>query len=327
MMANPDQKFFESVPIEVEERHPLPDGRTLARTSTVVATAESLGTLIQAALDSYPEEWGERRPCVVSMKAEPDEDFTTAEHLVPEGLGYEWTKAPAGTATCDRVNATFGNYEAEWLRQGQMGYFRPFYVAEGKDDPPAYYAPNKNSRQVWFTRSEDGRRVLNVTTDVTMNLPDGSGPGVIHIKVPHNEARVVGVSLALHKMALLLLWLCRGRMVFDPIFVSLREFLNAPSETNYRPFVQVTRQGAYPGVAARFVTLTAPDPEDGPNSFVPESVHVELRVHHMLYALTLAGTSPALPGDLEWELWRDPDQKVPDTTPISFGFTSLARLL
>lgn len=278
------------------------------------------------AVATHPREWGAGPICVLSKESPPDASFRSEEHFVPEGLGFPWTALPRGMGTCDRMNAEFSRYESEWLRQGPMGCFRPFFVAEGKDEPPAYYAPSKSRKSVWFTRRGDGRRVLSFGPEVKSDLPDDAGPGVLTIRVPRTQARPAWVSLALHKLALLTLWLCRGKMVFDEGFDPLRRFLLDPTKVSYRPYWQDMLEGAAPGVEMNFLVNLDGEIEGEHARFGLQSVHVHMRMHHMQYGLVLLGDHPSLPARMEWEPWRDPAEKPPETTPIRFAFEALKRV-
>jgi hypothetical protein len=241
-----DLRFLESIPIEVLHRIPAAGG-TYETTKGWQVNATSFQEMARAA-QGQTEQLAPKVRCVVSMASEKDAGFTKREHFVPEGLGFDWTAPPGGVGTCDDVNARFGCYEGEWLRQGKMGIFRPFFVRVGKDEPPVYFAPKKNGARFWFKRKKDGRRTLCLSPDFAhVNLPDRAGPSVLVIRVPHNEARVEWVSLALHKMALLMFWLCQGALAFDAAFADVRRFLLEPGNQTYRPFIESMVEGATPG--------------------------------------------------------------------------------
>lgn len=149
---------FQVIPVNITEKFHIAGRDPFERKREIGITRQSLDALVESALAPYPPNWGTAPVCVVSGDRPPDVKFETREHFVPEGLGFSWAFLRAGAGTCDRVNHEFSKYEAEWLRQGDMGCFRPFFVADGKDEPPAYYAPTMRNKLVWFTRGPDGSR-------------------------------------------------------------------------------------------------------------------------------------------------------------------------
>jgi len=314
-----DAHFFESIPVEITHRVFSDETKFTERTKDFDINAASFQEKVVAAQEAS-DRMAPDCHCVVTMRGNADATFTKREHFVPEGLGFDWTAPGVGVGTCDEVNERFGKYECEWLRQGTMGIFRPFFVPEGKDTPPAYYAPNKKEQVFSFTREKDGKRTLNVFGDV--NLPDRSGPGEIEIRVPHNEARTEWVSLAIHKMALLMFWLCEGPLAFDAAFADLRRFLIEPGQANFRGYVESMVPGASPGVELHYLVAWRPL---GDGKAQIETVHCAVRAHHMKYILVLAGQQDPVPEGLSWKTWVDPKLKVPEHTTFAFGMSGLAR--
>jgi hypothetical protein len=282
--------------------------------------AGALPSLVAEALASYAPDL-QSPICVISGRGLGDAAFTTEEHFVPEGLGFAWAKLPAGAATCDEVNHEFGGYETEWLRQGLMGCSRPFFVSHGKDGPPAYFAPNMTNQQFGFTRGPDGRRTFNLSPDVKISVRKGQ-PKMVRFDVPRSQARPVWVSLAIHKLAFLAFWLCRGRVAFDAGFNPLRAFLTTPSPDTYRPYWEEMAAGSEPGVAVHFSLGFRGEVTGNMASTTLDHVAVALRVHNMRYRLTLMGEPPPESKDPAggWHQWRDPAEKPPDTTPIVYAF-------
>jgi hypothetical protein len=312
-----DARFFEEIPVEIIRRVAI-EGTYNVTARTLRLNAASFQEMARAAQEQT-EKLTPKVRCVVTMRSDAGAKFTRREHFVPEGLGFDWTAPSAGVGTCDDVNKTFSTYEGEWLRQGKMGIFRPFYVSNGKDGAPAYYAPNANERRVWLTRDQDGRRTLNVGPDVKMELPESAGSADLVIRVPHNEARVEWVSLALHKMALLTFWLCEGALAFDAAFTDARRFLIEPGQTTYRPFIEQMTEGSTPGVELHyFVTWTS----IGSGRCALDTVQCAIKAHHMRYMVVLAGRYDPIP-DQSWTPWADPRIKRRDHTTIAFRMASL----
>jgi hypothetical protein len=322
-----DEKFFQTIIVNFVERFDAEDGRSAERSRSIAITQENLSALVANAIEDSSSAWGTGVHCVISGATAQDEEFTSREHFVPEGLGFAWAVFPAGVGTCDRVNRKFGQYETEWLRQGLMGTFRPFFVAEGKDDAPAFYAPTKNEKAVWLTREADGRRVLCYDgTTVKDDLPDACGPGFLSIDVPRSQARPEWVSLSLHKVALLLLWLSRGSMALDCRLDGVRRFLTQPARATYLPFWEEMVPGSTPGVTVTFLVSMAGGVDGDQGRFGVDRIAAVMQVHHMRYGIVLAGDRvPPAPEGALWQEWRDPSEKPPDTTRIGFAFSSLAR--
>jgi hypothetical protein len=325
MADQEDAHFFETISVEAVHRMSSGDGAYTEAKKTWKVNA----AMFQAMAREAQEQTDGLKPavrCVVSTKSATEAAFTRREHFVPEGLGFDWTAPESGVGTCDEINARFSKYECEWLRQGQMGIFRPFFVGDGKDKPPAYYAPSMNDKRVWFTRERDGTRTLNIGPDVQVNLPARSGPGEILVRVPHNEARTEWVSLALHKMALLMFWLCEGPIAFDAAFTELRRFLIEPTEKTYRGYIENMVVGASPGVELNYFVEWRPA---GGGEAEIETVRCAVRTHHMKYMLGLAGRQDPVPenltANLSWKSWVDPKRKVPDHTAITFGTSGLEQ--
>ncbi len=309
--ADDDAVFFETIPLTVTHHFPSRERPDIKTWSVNAESFQEMARVAKEQTDSLEP----AVRCVVSTKGTTEARFSRREHFVPEGLGFGWTAPPIGVGTCDDINAAFGKYEGEWLRQGKMGIFRPFYVADGKDGAPEYYAPKKTTPHVSFTRDEDGRRTLRLSHAVTVDLPDRSGPADVVIRVPHTEARVEWLSLALHKMALLMFWLCEGPLAFDVALTDTRRFLLGPGEPTYRSFIEHMQQGACPGVELRYLVKWRPV---GERRAEIDTVHCTMKVHHMRYAVTLAGEPPPPPSGLVWTPWADPAATVPDRTPIVF---------
>lgn len=321
-----DYKFFSRVRIESRFAAMTAEGDTEAWEAETELNPGNLGALAAQSVSSYPAELQAQPFCIISRASTPEEQFNSAEHFIPEGLGYSWTKLPSGTATCDRINAKFSRYELEWLRFGPMGTFRPFFVEGGKNAAPEYHAPKKSSRQFSFTRDPtDGTRIITLISDAPLEIPKKAGPGEMTIRVQATEANSTYVSLALHKMAYLALWLAHPGMVLDAGFQPLLDFLNSPTKKTYRPFRERMIPGSSPGVEFKFYVrlneVTGETQIPSKRVFGVNEAHVALRVHHMLYFLTLLGSMPE--GEswngAELKEWQAPGEVPRSITEISFG--------
>jgi hypothetical protein len=309
-----DAKFFETIRVDVTLRV-FTGTNVLETTEDWTVTASSFQEMARKARG----ETGTR--CILSMRTPEDgATFTRREHFVPNGFGYGWTAPGRGVGTCDEMNAAFGRFEGEWLRYGKMGFFRPLFVAKGKKNPPAYYAPSMKSPKIWVVREEGTlRRLLCFSEDVRHNLPERGGPADLVIRVAHMQARVEWVSLALHKMALLMLWLCKGSLAVDPAFDDVRRFLVSPGAATYRPFVETFESGACPGVELRYFVALRPI---GDGLAGLDSVLCAMKIHHMQYRVMLAGSYPST---MPWTPWVDPRAPVADHTPFAFHFDGIER--
>jgi len=311
MTDDSDRHYFEKIEIETLFVLRTVDGKPGEHRGHLTLTPNNVSALAHQAVAEYPEEIRGRPFCLISRRSSPPETFTSAEHFVPEGLGFSWTKLPAGVGTCDRINAQFSAWELEWLRFGSMGIYRPFYVGEGKGDSPKYYAPKMSSPLFSLARDDDGARVISLFSEGSLGLPDQAGAGTLTIRVPTSEANSTKVSLALHKMAYLCLWLAQKNLVLDRAFLGTVDFLLEPTEQNYRPFRERMLEGAAPGVDLKFLIRA-------------DGVHVALRAHHMLYYLTLVGE---MPGDDFWDeedilkKWQPFGSPKLVLREISFGFS------
>jgi hypothetical protein len=303
------------------------DGSMHEASDETIVTAENIADLATTAVASYPETLRKAPYCVVSGGTVPDESFTSREHFVPEGLGYAWTKLPAGTGTCDRVNKEFGAHELEWLRFGPMGTFRPFFVGEGKNDPPEYHAPKKSAALLSMNTAPDGTFVISVRGDLPVPFePFVTGSGHLTIHVSATDANATAVSLALHKMTLLALWLSNSPIVLDPAFDALRAYLATPGADNYRAYGERFVLGARPGVRFDFFIETREKESyvGGKRAFGLRTVYAVAHVHHMRYALTLVGEGP--PDFYEGFFlrgWQPLTQRRLGKTELRFGFDSL----
>jgi hypothetical protein len=263
--------------------------------SQLQITEHNLNTLVSRGIAAYPKEVQARPFCMISRRSAPDEQFTTQEHFVPEGLGFSWTALPKGVGTCDRINEYFGVHELEWLRFGAMGCYRPFFVGKGKKDAPKFYAPKRSERLFECGQDEQGKFVIKVQADTKLPDPVPGTPGCLEISVPATDANSTSVSLALHKMAYLTLWLSYPEMVFDVDFQPLLLFLNEPCRENFQPFSEQMVVGSSPGVSFNFYIEMNECPREASASsrlFGLQRILAGIRTHHMLYFLSLFGGFP-----------------------------------
>ena len=277
----------------------------------------------------YPEEVRGRKLCIISGHSEPAETFRKREHFIPEGLGFPWTALPKGTGTCDRINAASGEHEREWLRYGSMGVFRPWYVHKGKQGPPQFYAPKRSDFKLAFCTGDDGRFEMRVASEGSPLLPDEViGPVDIEMNVPMTQANSTRVSLALHKMCLLSLWLAQPQLIFDPVFDDVRSFLNGPPDpATFRPFREDSRVPCEPGVSIHFMIKMSERPEEAHGTrkvALIDTVYGAVRAHHMHYLVSLAGDLVGL-DDRAGVLreWQPLDETVRITKKIGFRANSV----
>jgi len=290
--------FFSVVPIETTYLLVGSDGMAMNGISKIDVTKANLSSLVNNATQAYPQDIQDKPFCIISMQSSQVENFKSAEHFVPEGLGFGWTALPVGTGTCDRINSEFSKYELEWMRFGSMGKYRPFFVAEGKDGAPEFYAPKKTESLFGFRRNAEGKMILQLTSDADLPRPLPGRAGKLEIKVKAKDSSSSSVSLSLHKMAFLALWLSQPGIVFDPLFQPLREFLNCPCEDNYRPMTEEMVAEVTPGVSFRFfmvMTELQDNRSEGQRGFAIDKIFAAVRVHHMLYFIALVGNLADMP--------------------------------
>ena len=292
--------YLSSVPIETSFLLVGKDNLIGEASNKIEVTRENLHDLAMATIKAYPEEFQGKPFCIISGATEPGETFSNAEHFVPEGLGFGWTALPRGTGTCDRINAIFGEYELEWLRFGSMGIYRPFFVGKGKDDAPEFYAPKKTDSVFQFKRDENGNRVIILTSDKKLPTPEPDKSGRMVITVPVTRPSSAAISLSLHKMAYLAIWLSNPGIIFDSAFVPLLTFLNNLTAETYRPYTEQMIAGAEPGVSLRFLVHMREKTEERGNErrvFAIERIFAAIRAHHLLYFLSLVGNLSDMPQD------------------------------
>jgi hypothetical protein len=267
--------------------------------------------------------------CVISLASGAPETFSSQEHFVPEGLGFPWTKLPRGVGTCDRVNQEFSRYEEEWMRYGLLGALRPFYVAMGKNDPPAFYAPTRAAASLEMVQDRDQLFQILITTPEVQSLPPlVEGPGTLELKYEAGEANPTFVSLAVHKVAILALLLTNPALAGSAALDSIRSFLTNPSETTFRPVWQAFAAGVEPGVNFAFEYELAAQELPTAGARNPAKLlrlAVTIRVHHVLYWLVLVGEPAPPPGEPSWEMkeWQPLDSKARRNFALRFAFDAV----
>ena len=326
-----EEQFFNVIRIETSLVFGTKEDKFFMLSQELDVTRNNLSELAASAKEAFPEPLRDRPFCIISRRTTPEETFLNQEHFVPEGLGFGWARLPLGFGTCDRVNHFFSKHELEWLRFGAMGILRPFFVAEGKNDPPEFHSPTKKSRLVTFTHNSHGKFVIEVRSCVPLNIPDEGENGELGINLPASDSNSTSVSLALHKMAYLALYVAQPEMILDPGFNRLIEFLNAPSEHTFMPFREQFIPGSAPGVTLRFyvdMKEMSNENEGDRRIFGLEGLYVTMTVHHMLYFLALVGEFPEteLPETAqlrEYEEFGHPRKRL---TKIAFRFGRVLRL-
>ena len=294
-----DEQFFKAIRIETSFVFNPQEGKNFVLIEDLDVTQNNISELTTRAAKALPESIGDEPFCIISRQSIPEETFQTREHFVLEGLGFGWSLFPKGFGTCDRINQEFSRHELEWLRYGAMGMCRPLFVSDGKKGPPEFHSPTKNNRRITFTRNSAGRRVIELRSDVPLDIPDQGQDGELKIKLSATESNSTSVSLALHKMAYLALLLAQPEIVLDSGFHSLVEFLNSPNQQTFRPFREQFISGASPGVTICFyvnMTEILDERKDDHHVFGVDNVYVAMTIHHMIYFLSLMGAFP----ETEW---------------------------
>ncbi|MGO8881958.1 MAG: hypothetical protein ACLPVO_02560 [Desulfomonilaceae bacterium] len=321
-----DKRFFQSIPISVIFNWFVGETQIPTLMEPIQVTSLNLKDLVEKAISIYPSNLREEHFCIISRNSDLN-GFTSREHFIPEGLGFSWTELPRGFGTCYRINNEFSNYEQEWLRYGLMGIFRPWFVGEGKDDSPEYYAPNWNNKTFSLVRLKNGNRIIVAQEGTFQTLTNENGSKQTIFKIEASQANATKVSLAIHKMVYLAFWLVLPEMIFHPGFDKLISFFKTPDERTYMPFWEFFLPAATPGVAFKFIVDMIQVSEKAQTD-VPRwalgNIHAVVRAHHVIYGLTLMGTSPQMTSPFDKAYYRhwQPINDAPVRAPTEISWCS-----
>jgi hypothetical protein len=309
--------------------YPEPPHQGMA--NSIELTAVNLDDHVQRARNAFPGAAAEPF-CLVTGGDAKTEAFRSGEHFIPHSLGYSWTKFRPGVGTCDRVNSGFSGHEAEWLRQGMMGVYRPFFVPSGKDGAPEYYSPRKTDAVLSIKQKKGSdTKQIRVHKGQMPLLDPVLGPGRGKITTPVSMPVPSSVSLALHKMAYLCLWLLHPELLQFQGPRDVARYLakgadGDRSKDSFRPYEE-RMMGSRVGVTVSFWLRGSPGVLD--RNGVPQSARLTgivaiLDIHHMKYAVCLSGNP--------WELlpvagrhvhsWRDPDLRDERVLDLPYEFQS-----
>ena len=324
-----EKDYFSSIPIQIFSDWFSGGELLFSQRENVVLDKSNIKKFAQRVPQKYPQELKGLNYCIISGKTNLEKKFEKQEHFVPEALGFEWTKVPKGLGTCDDTNEFFGKHETEWSRYGIMGFLRPFYVKRSKKGSPEYHAPKKSQAILSVLNDKHGN--LKMIYRRKLGLPDTEGPGHLDaIGDLSRESRSESVSLSLHKMAFLTLWLISPDLTLDQNFEKLRIFLNNPNEQTYMPFLEEFIPGAIPGVRFAFYVkmLESELDRDGDKRiFDLGNVNVAVKAHHMLYRFALIGDMDlqTIRRDTILRTWND-EEAVQKSRPFPvFKFGRMAR--
>ncbi|MGA8832348.1 MAG: hypothetical protein WB554_12135 [Desulfomonilaceae bacterium] len=325
------QLYFESIPITVFSNWVSGKELIYSQSEEILLDKSNISDFVIRAVRGMPSELAKGKYCIISgdRDSDPSVRFTKREHFVPEGLGFCWTKFPKGIGTCDKINADFGKHEEQWLRYGTMGMFRPWFVRCGKDGSPEFHAPKKSQHKLSIFNNEEGNPVIAFKGE--LNLPSEGGPGDLTFsKIGSSEPNSTSVSLALHKMAFLTLWMACPTMIFDFRFDELKNFLKGPNEQTYMPYIEEFLPRANPGVNFSYhvdMIESVTERIGGKGIFDLGDVHVIIKAHHILYGIALIGKMRQPPAEIKARLrnWEPKESVILPLSDFSFGHTGFSK--
>ena len=258
------------------------------------------------------ELFGERR-CVLSQRPIPDERALRPEHVVLQGQGVHWVELPPGTVD-DEINHELGRTcETKLQRLGLLAAMRPFYVDAKKR---VEFGDAEGHRLV--LRNEPEGLVLEYSEGISVEHPTQRGPGVMLFTVPMREPAPLHISRALHKMAYLTLAVCQPEMVVATALDATRRLIVDGGAEHFRPISQQFLGGVPPGFNASFLLIAD---VESPTTAKVTDVHATIRLHHMLYRLTLAGAFPQeLRGGPAAQYFEEPGEEGVRPVTLGFGF-------